>query len=108
LKIGAVFGQYPDRAEISRLHDVRTSRAHRGHGFDGDDCIDQAAALPAVGLGERDAEEALLGHQAGDVPWIARCMRALARTGGEMLFRETQDRVAELPLLWRQLEVHTG
>ena len=106
MKGRTVFRQHPYGTEVSRLDDVRAARADRGHGFDGDD-VHQAAALPAVGFGERDAEQPLLRHELGDVPLVlASCARSRALEA-RCLF-EKAHRLAELLLLGRQLEVHAG
>ena len=82
---GAVFGEDADRAEIAELHHVGAARAHRGDLLDGDHRIHQRAALPAVVLRQRDAHQALLGHELRHVVREARIVRALERAGGEMV-----------------------
>ena len=84
LRLGAVFGEDADRAEIAELHHVGATRAHRGDLLDGDHRIHQGAALPAVALRQRDAHQALLGHELRHVIREARIVRAFERASGEM------------------------
>src|SRR5437588_5789060 len=102
----AILGGHAERAEISRLHHVRAARADARHGLDGEHRIEERAALPAVRLGDGDAEQRLLRHEARDVPRIARRMGALARPGGEMFLGEAAHRAAKLLLLAREPKVH--
>ena len=102
----AVLGEHAERAEISCLHHVRAARADARHGLDGEHRIEERAALPAVRLGDGDAEESLSCHEARDIPRIARRMGALARPGGEMFLGEAAHRAAELLLLAREPKVH--
>src|SRR3954468_12525860 len=101
-----ILTQHADRPEISSLHYVRAARADARHALDREHRVEQRSALPAVRLGKRDAEQALLRHEARDVPRILRRMRPLARTGRKMLVGEAAHRAAELVLLARKPKVH--
>ena len=84
LRRRAVFGKGADRAEIAELHHVGAARALRGDLLDGDHRIHQRAALSAVLLRQRDAHEALLGHQLRHVEREARLVRALERAARQV------------------------
>ena len=58
-------------------------RADRGDPLDGDNRIHQRAAPPAVALRQRDAYQALLGHELRHVIREARIVRAFERASGE-------------------------
>src|SRR5258708_37200435 len=106
LRGGSVLGEHPDRSDVSSLDDVGAARTDGGDRLDREHRIEQRPALPAVLLSDRDAEQALLGHQVRHVPWIAARMRALVCAGGEVLPGKTAHRIAELLLLWLQPEIH--
>ena len=88
LRRRAVLREDADRPEIAELHHIGAARAHGGDLLDGDHRIHQSAALPAVAFRQRDAHQALPGHELRHVVRKARFVGALERAGGEMLARE--------------------
>jgi hypothetical protein len=84
LRGGPIFGQHPDRAEVAGLDHISAARAHRGDGLDRQHGVHQIAALPAIGLADGDAEQALLRHQLGDIPGVFGLMRPRQRSRGQI------------------------
>ena len=95
-----------DRAEVPGLHHVGAARADLRHGLDRDHRVHEGAALAAVLLGNRDAEQALPGHQPGDIPRVSGVACARECTRAQVAFGEAAHPVAEGLLLGSQLEVH--
>ena len=87
-----------------------TTSALRGHTerdlLDGDHRVHQRAALAAIGFRQRDAHEALRGHQLRHVEREMRVVRALERILLQMRKREAAHRVREQLLLFGKIEVH--
>ena len=72
---GSELREGADRAEISRLDDVGGPWTGGGDLLDRNHSVHQRSAYPAFLLGHGDAEQALLRHHPGDVPWIIVTMR---------------------------------
>ena len=64
--------------------------------------------MPAVLLGERNAEDAVLGEQLLDVLRILSLLVDLGRSRGDLVLDELADRVPNRDLLFREVEVHDG
>ena len=97
-----------DRAEVPGLHYVGAARADLRHGLDRGYRVHEGAALAAVLFGNRDAEQALPGHQPGDIPRVFGVVCARARTRAQVAFGEAAHCVAETLLFGGELEVHCG
>src|SRR5690606_12312728 len=81
-------------------------RAGGGDRLDGDDGIEQRAALAALLLWDRDAEQAHLGELLRDVPRVVRGVRPREGAGGEHVACELLDAAAEVALLLRECDGH--
>src|SRR5919197_3329375 len=103
---GPILREHADRPESSRLYHIRAARTDASDGLDREHGVEERPALAAIRLGDGDAKEPLLCHEARDVPWIVGRMRTLARAGREILLGETAYGAAELLLLRRKPEVH--
>ncbi len=106
LRRRAVFGEGADRAEIAELHHVGAARALGGDLLDGDHRVHQCAALSAVLLRQRDAHEALLGHELRHIEREAGIVGALERAACQMLAREAAHLLGKERLLFGEIEIH--
>ncbi len=108
LFLGRILRKGADRPEIAGLDNVGAARADQCDLFDGDDRVHQGSPLAAFAFGNGDAEKALLGQQAGDIPRIPGIVRAPGGSVLQMAFGYTPHRVQELSLLIVQPKVHVS